>query len=236
MNRIKCLLLILIICFNINGFASHKVYVLHGWGNPKTLMNKIHRDIIKAGFEAENYAYPGLYEDLDTIAKKLYLDIMKENLDSVSFVTHSMGGLVVRAMLKYSAPDLSFPKIFRIVMIAPPNRGADIADFFKDAKSLKKLLGPNVEKMETDSSSYANQLPIPCNTEIGVIVGRRHKDKGYNLLIEGDNDGLISPENTLLGNEKDVAYVKYNHLGVIRRKQPIKLVVEFLKFGKFVSI
>jgi len=146
-----------------------------------------------------------------------------------------MGGLVVRAMLKYSAPDLSFPKIFRIVMIAPPNRGADIADFFKDAKAIKKLLGPNVEKMQTDSSSYANQLPIPYNTEIGVIVGRRYKDKGYNLLIEGDNDGLLAPERTILGNEKDVAYVRYNHLGVIRRKEPRKLVVEFLKFGEFVS-
>jgi len=83
MNRINILIFLFLICFNINGLASHKVYVLHGWGNPKTLMNKIHRDIIKAGFEAENYAYPGLYEDLDSIAKKLYMDIMKENLDSV---------------------------------------------------------------------------------------------------------------------------------------------------------
>jgi len=234
MNRVKGIVLVSFICLNICSFASHKVYILHGWGNSKGIMNKIYKEVTSAGFEAENYAYPGLYEDLDSIGKNLYKDILKENLDSVSFVTHSMGGLVVRAMLKYSAADLSFPKIFRIVMIAPPNRGADIADFFKDAKALKKLLGPNVEKMQTDSASYANQLPIPCNTELAVIVGKRNKDKGYNLLIEGDNDGLISPENTLLGNEKDVAYVKYNHLGVIRRKEPRKLVVEFLKYGEFV--
>lgn len=225
----------LLIFQNISSYASHKVYVIHGYANPRSIMNKIYKDVKKAGYNTENYAYDGLYTDLDTIGKNLYLKIMKENLDSVSFVTHSMGGLVVRAMLKYSANDLAFPKIFRIVMIAPPNSGADIADFFKDAKALKKLLGPNVEKMQTDSSSYANQLPIPYNTELAVIVGRRYRDKGYNLLIEGDNDGLISPENTLLGNEKDIAYVKYDHLGIIRRKEPRKLVVEFLKYGEFVS-
>jgi len=235
MIKIKVILAALTIFCYTKSIASHQVYILHGWGNPKTIMNKVYKDVEKAGFNSINYAYPGLYEDIDSIGKRLYEDIMKDRPDSVSFVTHSMGGLVVRAMLKYSAADLLFPKIFRIVMIAPPNRGADIADFFKDAKSLKKLLGPNVEKMQTDSSSYANQLPIPYNTEIGVIVGRRHKDKGYNLLIEGDNDGLLAPERTFLGNEKDVAYVRYSHLGVIRRKEPRTLVVEFLKFGEFVS-
>lgn len=230
-------ILIFTVFFSLNSvFASHKVYVIHGYANPRSIMNKIYKDVKKAGYNTENYAYDGLYTELDTIGKNLYLKIMEENLDSVSFVTHSMGGLVVRAMLKFSGMNPDFPLIFRIVMIAPPNEGADIADFFSSAKSLKKLLGPNVEKMETDSASYANQLPVPCNSELGIIVGHREKKVGYNPMIEGDNDGLLKPERVILGNEKDIAYVKFDHLGIIRKKKPRKLVIEFLKFGEFISV
>lgn len=181
------LVVIILICnlFLVSplSFASHKVYVIHGYANPKSVMNKIYKDVKKEGFFVENYAYPGLYVELDTIGKNLYLDIMDDGVDSVSFVTHSMGGLVVRAMLKYSGTDKNFPKIYRIVMIAPPNRGADIADFFKTTDGIKVLLGPNVEKMETDSTSYANQLPIPCNTEIGIIIGVRKKEGTICLFL-----------------------------------------------------
>lgn len=218
-----------------SSFASHKVYIIHGYANPKSIMNDIYRDVKKAGFIAENYAYPGLYMELDSIGKKLYNDVLDDGVDSVSFVTHSMGGLVVRAMLKYSGTDPNFPKIYRIVMIAPPNRGADIADFFKEATQVKALLGPNVEKMETDSTSYANQLPIPFNTEIGIIVGVRRNERGYNHLIPGNDDGLLAPERVYLGNEKDVAIVNYDHLGVIKRKKSRRLVIEFLQTGIFLS-
>ena len=118
-------------------------------------------------------------------------------------------------------------------MISPPNQGADIADFFKSKNMFHKLLGPNVKKMETDSTSYANQLPIPCNTEMGIIIGKRGKKKGYNLLIEGDNDGLIKPEHTLLGNETDTISLELDHLALVFRKKSRTKVIKFVKTGHF---
>lgn len=213
--------------------ASHKVYIIHGYGNPKEIMNKIDRAVIASGFITENYAYPGFTEDLDSIGKQLYEYIKAENFDSVSFVTHSMGGLVVRTMLKYSGEDPEFPMIYRIVMITPPNQGADIADFFKTKGRIRKILGPNVAKMETDSCSFANCLPTPLNIEVGIMIGIRGKKKGYNRLIEGDNDGLLKPERAYLGNEKDVIIMKHNHFEMTQKKKAIKQVVVFLKKGVF---
>jgi uncharacterized alpha/beta hydrolase family protein len=207
--------------------------VIHGYGNPKEVMNKIDNDLLKAGFYSENYAYPGFTEDLDSLGQQLYLDIIAQGLDTVSFVTHSMGGLVFRTMLKYSGLDPDFPVIYRVVMIAPPNQGADIADFFKENEKYKKVLGPNVEKMETDSNSYANQLPVPINIEVGIIIGARGKEIGYNALIEGDNDGLLKPERTRLGNEKDFITLKYDHFALTQKKKSRKHVVEFLWYGEF---
>lgn len=231
MNRL--FLVLLLFCVVNPMIASHKVYVIHGYANPKEVVGKVYKDLKKAGFVSENYAYPGINEDLDSLGKRLYLDVKSQKFDSVSFVTHSMGGLVVRAMLKYSGLDPDFPLIYRIVMIAPPNQGADIADFFKANEKYRKILGPNVMKMETDSASYANQLPVPINIEVGIIIGARGKENGYNIFIEGDNDGLLKPERTRLGNEKDFIIMKYDHLNLTQKKKPRKRVIEFLRYGEF---
>ncbi len=196
-------------------------------------MKKVCRSVKRAGYTYENYAYPGLMVDLDSIGGQLYHDVKQDGFDTISFVTHSMGGLVLRNMLKYSGNDKDFPVVFRIVMITPPNQGADIADHFQSKESMHKILGPNVRKMQTDTNSYANQLPVPINCEIGIIIGARGKSKGYNLLINGDNDGLIKPEHTLLGNEDDTITLKLDHLAVIKRRKSRKQVIYFMRHGKF---
>ncbi len=232
-KKIKIILLLIGILLPFFTTGSHKVYVLHGWGNARSIMKKVCKSVKKADYVYENYAYPALNVDLDSLGLFLYRDVKNDSYDSVSFVTHSMGALVLRDMLKYSGMDSDFPIIYRIVMITPPNQGADIADHFESKEGFQKLLGPNVRKMQTDSNSYANQLPVPINCEIGIIIGARGKRIGYNPLIKGDNDGLIKPEHTLLGNENDTITLKLDHLAVIKRRKSRKQVVSFLKNGMF---
>ena len=59
-----------------------------------------------------------------------YLHSLIESLTDVSrisFVVHSMGGLVVRRYLK----DHCDPRIHRMVMLGTPNSGAELADMLK---------------------------------------------------------------------------------------------------------
>jgi len=216
-------------------FGSNKIYVIHGYGSAKVVMRKIDKSLKSEHFITENYGYNSMSEDLDTLGKHLYLNIKKSGVDTISFVTHSMGALVVRSMLQYSNEDKTFPIIFRIVMIAPPNHGAEIADFYARFGILERLLGPNIAHMKTDSGSYANRLPVPVKSEVGIIIGIRGKENGYNPFINGDNDGLLTPERTRLGIEKDVAIIKDEHSLLTQNKKVRKLVVEFLKSGTFIS-
>jgi hypothetical protein len=52
-------------------------------------------------------------------------------------------------------------------------------------------------------------------------------------LIKGDNDGLIRPENKLLGNEKDVLTVQHNQFTVLIVDDVLNSIINFLKYGKF---
>jgi triacylglycerol lipase len=229
----KLILVFLILFISSIVFGSQKVLILHGWGCPKIMMNKITRTVHCAHFNTENYGYKSMSEDLDSLGKELYLYIRNDNYDTISFVTHSMGALVVRSMFNYTQRDHDFPIIYRIVMIAPPNNGAELADIGTSLKMLRFLMGPNVDKLKTGSSSYANHLPVPTHSEIGIIFGYHGNGHGFNPLIKGDNDGLLTPQCTSLGNEKDIAAVKVNHAMIHHNKKVCKMVVAFLKNGRF---
>lgn len=185
------------------------------------------------GFECENYSYPGVGVNLDTLGKKLYQHVKEEGYDTVSFVTHSMGGLVFRSMLKYSGMDTTFPVIFRVVMVAPPNRGAALADYYREISMYHKLVLPNVEKMQTDSTSFVQSMVYPYNIELGIIIGRLTRYFGFNLFIPGDNDGLVKPEHTLLGNETDTITLKLDHFSLLESIETRRMVVYFLRYGTF---
>ncbi len=214
-------------------FASRRIYLLHGFGSNTISMTGIDRALRKEGFKTVNYGYPSITKDLDTLGKQLAQEIASLPEDSVSFVTHSMGALVVRAMFKYSHSYDRFPVVNRIVMIAPPNRGAEIADFFSSNKFFSSILGPNLVKMRTDSTSYANRLPKPICCEVGVIIAVIKKNPGKSKALNKETDGFLTPQRTILGIEKDVAFVKSSHILVTIKRPAIKLVLRFLKTGSF---
>jgi hypothetical protein len=68
-----------------------------------------------------------------------------------------------------------------------------------------------------------------------LIIGIRGKKHGFNPFIHGDNDGLLTPERTILGIEKDIAFIREEHTLLTQKKIVSKLVIEFLQTGTFIS-
>jgi triacylglycerol lipase len=231
----KLLAGILLLLFLSPVSGSRTIFELHGYAASKMIMKKIDRNLKKENFRTFNYGYKSRRIDLDSLGEELYHTVRETGTDTVSFVTHSMGALVVRSMLQYSQNDKAFPVIDKMVMIAPPNRGAEIADYYSSVRMLHKFLGPNIHHMTTDSGSYAGKLPKPCNPEVGIIIGLRGRKHGYNPFIQGDNDGRLTPERTRLGIEKDLVVIKSGHHALARKKAVCILVSEFLRSGQFLS-
>lgn len=225
---------ILIVALVVNMFAhaTSKVYLIHGYGGLGIELSKIQKGIEKKGFDSEIYSYPSLVKDVDSVANTLFYKIQKENYDTVSFVTHSLGALVVRSIYEHLDSLTAFPFIHRIVMIAPPNNGSPVADFFAQFSFVKYIIGPNINNITTNPLTGAGKYPIPT-CEVGLIAGSFGGKRGYNVFVKGDNDGVLLPEQTKMGIEKDVVFVKSGHIELLFNKKVKEYVISFLIHGKF---
>ncbi len=215
--------------------ATTKVYLIHGYGGLGIELKEIQKVIEKEGFVSEIYTYPSLVKDVDSVGNTLFYKIQKENYDTVSFVTHSLGALVVRSMYEHLDSLTSFPFIHRIVMIAPPNNGSPVADFFAQFSFVKHIIGPNINNITTNPLTGAGKYPIPT-CEVGLIAGSYGRKRGFNIFVKGDNDGVLIPEKTKMGIEKDVAFVKSWHVGLLYNKTVKKYVISFLINGIFKQV
>jgi esterase/lipase superfamily enzyme len=187
----------------------------------------------RKGFTVTNWDYDSRLP-IDSIARRLYREIAaRPATDTVSFVTHSMGGIIVRALLEISAREAGLPPINRIVMVAPPNRGAELADGFAHNDFVRWLVGPNVDNLTTDSMSYVNRLSLSTPVEVGVIAAAGEKDFGFNPWIKGNNDGYISIEKTKMGTEREFRIVHGVHVFITLDPKVQKMAGNFLMKGRF---
>jgi len=231
MNFKSVFLFFLLFILSQTALATHKVYILHGYAGSAIQMDKIYKGLKHEGYIVENYTYPGFTESIDSISHDLFVKVKNENYDTVSFVTHSMGALVVRSMYHYLDQAIQFPFIYRFIMLAPPNKGTGIADFFS-GPTLSVFLGPNIDLMRTDSTSYAFNLPVP-DCEVGLIVGIKGKKPWFNPFMKDDNDGTVTMKSAILGNEKEIVTVNSMHILMPLKKKVVTYIIKFMKTGTF---
>lgn len=213
--------------------ASHKVFLIHGIGGLGTEMAYIENELKLANFQTRIFKYHSLTKDIKTVANELAISIRGENVDTIYFVTHSMGALVVRALYEQIDNYNDIPLIKRMVTMAPPNNGSPVADYLMQFPIIKKLAGPNINYLVTtnyDTNKKVFSLP---DCEIGLIAGSFGDEKGYNIFIKKDNDGVLIPTQTLTGREKDVLFVKHSHIGILFNKEVAQQCIYFLQKGRF---
>ncbi len=165
--------------------ADHLVVLLHGLGRTRRSLGRMDRALVEAGFTTARLDYPSTRKPIQEHAATV-----AELLDNVptpkklSFVSHSLGGLVVRQLLSYDdAPWRA--AIERIVMVAPPNQGASLAASLDKANVMRGILGPSYGQI---AEGFANSLPIP-EVPVAIFAGDVPGVPG---------DGLVTVEETRL--------------------------------------
>jgi triacylglycerol lipase len=206
------------------------VILLHGLGRTNRSMRPLEESLTGHGYRVVNLGYPSrsqtwpeLVETLDAALKACCVD----RRSPVHFVTHSMGGILVRAYLE--AHDL--PGLGRVVMLSPPNQGTVLIDRVP-AELLELVLVPASVSLGTDSISIPRQLG-PARFELGIITGDVSLNPLFSSWLPGEDDGAVSVESAWVDGTDDFLVVPYTHTFIMRRDDVISQVLGFLEAGRF---
>jgi uncharacterized alpha/beta hydrolase family protein len=228
--KILLTLVLSIICITTS--ATECVITLHGMGRTANSMNTLAKSLQKENYLVYNIDYPSRTKTIEELAEavvKQGLDYCeKHQAEKIYFVTHSLGGLLVR----YYFSKYSTEKLARVVMLGPPNKGSQVADNLQSWDIFKSINGPAGQQLSTQADSFCNKLPA-ANFEVGIIAGTKTFNPILSLMLPNPDDGKVTLENTKVEGMKDFVALPVTHTFMMKNKKVIGQVIHFLKNGQF---
>ena len=216
------------------------VVVIHGLGRSRSAMKKLARYLRDTGgYTVLNVSYPSTRQDVATHAKRLAGIIENlEGIDEINFVGHSLGNLIVRHYLgdQTDAKTGRVPdkRIGRIVMLAPPNQGAQLGERLGDLPGYRAILGSTGEAFSKNWKRLEPRLATPA-CDFGILAGGRGDGKGFNPLIDGDDDLVVSVATSRLAGARDFRVLPAKHTFIMDNPTVQRYTAEFLSKGWFES-
>lgn len=203
------------------------VVLLHGLWRGWHAMEPLARTLREEGFSTLNLPYPSTRLPISTLVTRVRREIERiAGNGPVHFITHSLGGIVVRAMLAEGVPW----ECGRLVMLAPPNAGSEIVDWSRHHPVIHRLLGPAGRELGSDG--FPKSLPpLPAGIEAAVIMGRRGSIPFFKRLLDADNDGIVSAAGGRLRGLRGFSVIDADHTFIQVHPQAIRLSLDFLKSG-----
>jgi hypothetical protein len=220
--------------------SGKAVLFLHGLGRTRTHMEELARYLEEAGeYQAINVAYASTRRSLDEHAQSLARVIEGlEGFEELNFVCHSLGNLVVRRYLGEAGQAVPQwrvdPRLKRMVMLGPPNNGSKVAEFFRSNDLLGLVAGPSGKQLGRQWSEMQPLLATP-SFPFGILAGGLGNEQGANPLLAGDDDFVVSVEETRLAGAADFRLVHCLHGAITHEAVAKKYVLSFLQHGYFVS-
>jgi triacylglycerol lipase len=210
------------------------VVLLHGMGRTSHSMEPMAKALRSAGYRVCNTDYPSRDDSVQELARSVVPEALSTcratGPETVHFVTHSLGGLLVRFYLeKHSIPELG-----RIVMLSPPNQGSEAADALKDNFLYRWFNGPAGQQLGTGPDGIAARLG-PVRVPVGVITGSEHAffDGWLSEIIPGADDGKVSVQRAQVEGMADFLVVPHAHSFIMEKEEVISQTLHFLTHGRF---
>lgn len=209
---------------------GHVIIVLHGLSRTRSSMKSLARHLEQeTGARVVNFSYAsGRFgigqhaEALDSVIRNL------PEADQISFVGHSMGNIIVRYYLGTSGHD---PRFRRMVMLAPPNHGSQLAEWLQKNLMFRTVTGESGQQLAGRWEETAQHLATP-GFEFAIIAGSPGEDGRFtNPLIDGEDDLVVSVEETRLAGARDFWRGDFWHSTMMNKPAVQQAVSRFINDG-----
>ncbi len=203
------------------------VVLLHGLWRGCHAMEPLARELNRNGFSTLNIPYPSHRLPVEVLTRRIREAIAKVAGDEpVHFITHSLGGILLRAMVAEGVPW----RTGRVVMLAPPNRGSEIVDWAHSHPPLHRVLGPAGGAL--GCAGLPKQLPaLPPEIPTAVIMGNRSSIPVFKKLLGLENDGIVSTENGRLDGLCGFSVIAADHTFIQLHPETLRLTLAFFNTG-----
>lgn len=218
----------------VEGRGEECVVLLHGLARTDRSMKDMATALAEAGYTTVNLRYPSREKTIEQLA----VEVIPEGLgrcreagsETVHFVTHSMGGILLRYYLSLHP----IPELGRVVMLSPPNQGSAAADVMLNNPVYVWFNGPAGLELGTGPDGIAARLG-PVDFPLGIITGNRAAffDSWLSEMIPGEDDGKVSVDRAKVEGMTDFLMLPYSHSFIMEEKEVIAQTLYFLRHGMF---
>lgn len=204
------------------------VVLLHGLWLTGWAMTFIARQLRRGGFRPYLFSYPSVHGSLRQNATALRAFSDEIGGDVVHFVGHSLGGVVIQAMLAYCPP----PRPGRVVTLCAPHRGNRAAQNLARRRWGPRMLGASMADLLNGGAPSCDL----STRELGIIRGDRSFGTGrlFSRLQE-PNDGVVLVSEAELPGAADAITLHASHSGILLSRRAAAQTDHFLRFGGFIK-
>jgi pimeloyl-ACP methyl ester carboxylesterase len=209
---------------------ADSVILLHGLARSDRSMKKLEMALLEKGYSVHNVSYASTRKTIEQLAEEAIGPALKlcPADRKLHFVTHSLGGILVRQyLLRHEIDNLG-----RVVMLGPPNKGSEVVDKLRNFPGFHFINGDAGLELGTGEGSVPNQLGA-ANFDLGIIAGTRSINLILSRMIAGVDDGKVSVESTKLEGMHDHLELEVTHPFMMRNNKVIEQVIHYLETGRF---
>ena len=209
------------------------VVLLHGMGRTRLALVYLNRQLRRAGFDCLNLTYPRR-KSIPEIAEFVSDKIEAANVAAgqpdrtIHFVTHSLGGIVVRQLVRDRRPQ----HLGRVVMLGPPNQGSQLASWLRTNWAFKLAFGMPGQQIHAEADGVPRQLG-PVDFDVGVIAGTSASLDPMRFFLGETNDGKVTVTEAKVEGMADYIELPVSHTLMVYQKAAIQQVIHFLRHGEF---
>ena len=180
----------------------------------------------QAHYRIHYFAYVSAWETFERITAR-FVDMIRQKIGPAPYVivAHSLGGLIARAAL----PNLDDYPPRRLVMMASPNQPAHVAKLARLNPVYCWFTGDCGRKLADDT--FYETLPHP-NIPTTIIAGTSGPQSPFLPLGTAVNDGVLTVEETALGQDDEVIVARGLHPLIMNSKDVARLIVELLELAE----